>query len=529
MDFRSGSCVCGDQFIFSWRMMWTRVPKHILVAIVLFLGVASATVYMMHGGVNSPDEAANLLFITSWRSDHSLSVVVPVAQTSSYPLFPRSTSPVAGSVVPSGFVGLPIIFGSVSIIFGVAGIFYLTILLTCIAAIGWWYLMKHIFSRAVADVSVWLFLFHPAVIYYSVRGLFPNMLLVDLLVIAFASVWYAYLHRARVMIVLAGCAALGAIAVRPPEALAVIGVSAVSAVIWGNTRVRKIAGGIFIGAALIAACILVARAFNWLPGGYQFVSVDSTWSLLFPFGVHLSRVWHTAITFIVRLFSPWVIVSSAGLLWWVWDAWKHKSFDKKIAAYITVIVPISFWLFILYGSWSFSEGAPSLGSSYVRYWLLHLLFRMPFAAVLLFAIVERGKLPARACARVFVVCAVVLGLWRAYAGVDGLKWMVGEVRVSSATVQNVESRVPVDAVIAVRSWDKYFFPERAVVQPFPQDVRSFGDIKELITRGTPVFAFIATLKDSDKLWLRDNGIAASAVQAYDVHTLYELHLWNEKR
>lgn len=512
--------------------MWKRLPKQLLLGLLIFFVLTSITVYALHGSVNSPDEAANMLFAKSWRSAASLRVALPVQQANSYPLFPRSTAPSDSSVIPSGFIGLPIFFGSLSVLVGLGGVLYITILLTAIAAIGWWYLMKHVFGRAIADVSFWLFLFHPAVLYYSVRGLFPNMAMFDLIIIAFAAAWYAYLHRARSMIVLAVVAAVGAIAIRPPESLALISVAAISALVWGDARIRKIGSGIFVGALALGVVILVARALHWLPGGYGFVQLNSIAAFLFPFGVHLSRVWHTAFAFIVRLFSPWVLVSSAGLLWWLWHTWKTKSYDKTIAAYLTVVVPISFWLFIVYGSWSFSDnlkdpGAITLGSSYVRYWLPHLVFRMPFAAILLFVCVDRLKLSMRVWTRVFIIFAVLLGVWRAYTGAEGLWWLIGETRAARATVASVETVVPPNAVLAVRAWDKYFFPSRAVLQPFPQDVRTLSAAKELISRGTPVFALIDPLQETDRLWLRDNGVAAQEIATYAVSRLYQLHLWNE--
>lgn len=512
-----------------------RLPRHVLLALALCAVLTGVTIFLFHGGVNSPDEAANLLFIESWSARLELSVPIGMAQPRGYPLFPRSTSAVGERVVPTGFVGLPIFFGSIAAVLGSWSVYYITVLLTLIASLGWWYLMRQIFNRAVADISLWLFLFHPAVLYYSVRGLFPNMLLMDLVIIAVASAWFAVVRHSRALGALAVAAAILAIAVRPPEAFALCALVALATCVCGTERRVRRLGGVAFAALLCGAIVLwLAREVGVFTGGYQFISSDSLVEILFPFGIHVSRVWHTAVQFIVQLFAPWVLISSAGLAWWLWHAYRTKSFDRAVLGYLMVIVPASLWLFVLYGSWSFSDNpadpsAVTMGSSYVRYWLPHLVFRMPFAAVLVLAVIAHWKLSAKKITTGFIIVMVVLGVWRAAAGVDGLRWLIGEVTTSRATVSAVLAQTPRDAVIAVRAWDKFFFPHRAVLQPFPRDVRTFAAARELLTQGRPVFAFVETLDDTGVRWLHTNGVAATARTVYGVHTLYELMIWNGER
>lgn len=511
-----------------------KIPRHVILGLLFFAAMSCVTIFLFRGGVNSPDEAANLLFIRSWRESAALSVPIAVQQPAAYPLFPRSTVPHDQLIVPAGFVGLPVLFGSLSIAFGEWSVFYLTVVFTMIAAVGWWYLTRQIFGRAIADVSFWLFLFHPAVIYYSARGLFPNMLMMNFVVVAVAAAWYAYMSRSRMMWIFAVSAALLACAVRAPDALGMFALVCVAAAVWGDRSLRRLSLRVLGGLIACAALALVARGFGWLPGSYSFVELNSVASVLFPFGVNIARVWQTTIAFIVKLFSPWVLISTAGLLWWFWHVYKTRTFDKTIAAYLAVVIPASFWLFVMYGSWAFADNlanpnAVTLGSSYIRYWLPHLLFRMPFAAVLLFVCIEHWKLPVQKFVRGFVMAIVVLGVWRAYAGVDGLKWMIAEVNNSRTVAVEVIKRVPQSAVVAVRVWDKFIFPGRAVLQPFPRDVRTFGAVRELLDRGTPVYAFIETLKETDQLWLRDNKVAVDVVAVYGIHTLYQLSVWNSGR
>ncbi len=504
-------------------MVFKKIPQHITIALLLFILIAGFFVFRADQNVNSPDESANLTFAKSWRSDVQLFVKNSAQQTVSYPLFPRSTAASGEGVVPTGFVGVPVIFGSISFALGAWSIFYLTIFFTAIAAIGWWYLVKNIFSRSVADISVWLFLFHPAVLYYSARGLFPNMILVDLLIIAAAAGWYAFEHRAHAMMVLSAGALLSAIMVRPPEALVAAALFLAVLYVWGSPDIRKVAKKIALGVAAIAGLVLVARSRNWLPGGYKFLNSSSLFGMLFPFGIHLSRIAHAGYDFVVKLFLPLTLVSVAGM----YVAVREMKAHKKVMAYGTFFALLSAWLFALYGSWVFSDNlkdpnAVTMGVSYVRYWLPFFVLSLPFIAIALEKISMRFRI-------FFAVALIIFSVWRALFGMEGLLWVTREVVASRKTVEEVLERVPKNAVIAVRAWDKYFFPERSILQPFPRDPRTFAAARELLARKTPLFAFIETMKESDRLWMRDNGFALTAIETFGFNTLYEVHLWNEKQ
>ena len=504
------------------KVSFENFSKHLFVAIFLFVLIASVSVFRMHQNVNSPDEAANVLFVKSWKNEQRLFAKNLVSQTKSYPLFPRSTAPVGEGVVPTGFVGLPIIFGTISIALGAWSIFYLTMFFTAIAAIGFWYVIKNIFSRSIAEVSMWLFLFNPAVLYYSVRGLFPNILLVDLLIIAAGAAWYAYAERSRAMMVLSGSALVGAIIVRPPEALVAAVLFSVAMYVQGSDQTRAVAKKIVIVLGGLAALMLLARSRNWLPGGYRFLNSNSIFGMLFPFGIYFSRIAHAGYYFIAKLFLPITIFSVAG----TYFALRELRADKKVIAYIGFFGVLSAWLFALYGSWVFSDNlkdpnAVTMGVSYVRYWLPFFILSLPLAAVALEKISLRIRI-------LCVAALIIFGMWCAFFGMEGLLWVTDEVNTSHKTEQEILIHVPENAVIAVRAWDKYFFPERSVLQPFPRDPRTFAAVRELIARKTPLYAFIETMKESDRLWMRDNGFVLTEVQKFGFNTLYEVRLWNKK-
>lgn len=500
-------------------------PKQILWGGGIFFIVCSAFIFTFYRGVNSPDESANKLFAQTWSKSAELFVPVATPHPDAYPLFARSTVPTARGVAPSGFIGIPIIYGTISGLLGDWSLMYLTVFFTAVASLAWWYVCRHIFGESIAAISFWLFLFQPAVLYYSVRGLFPNMVVLDFIIIAVAAAWHWWLHRTGAMAALAVVGALAAIAVRPPEAMVLFGLCALSAAVWGDLALRRAAckagGAVVLGAIIF----FLVRFFGAVPGGYQFLQGN----LFFPFGIHLAVTFLNVSKFIVWLFAPWVIVSTTGLIWWVYQAIRHKKIDRLVLAYLTVVVPASMWLFVLYGSWQFSDNpadpsAITLGASYVRYWLPHLVFRLPFAAVLLLAATSYFHWNERRAVRIFLVCVVVAGILRAVVGADGL-WQVGrEVRTARLTVAAVLQKVPPNAVLAVRAWDKHFFAQRAVLQPFPREVRAVSAARELKERGVPVWAFIESLNKNDERWLAYHKVRAVPRELFGPHTLYEIFI-----
>lgn len=500
-------------------------PRHLLVGLALFVVLCAGIIFTMRGSVNSPDEAANILFARSWREHGTLFVPLAITSPDAYPLFPRSTMPVVGGVAPSGFVGQSVWYGSLSWVVGDWVLPYVTLLLTAVASLAWWYIARRVFGEQIAHISFWLFLFQPAVLYYTVRGMFPNMALLDLLIIAVAAAWHWWLYRSHAMGALAMCAALLAIAVRPPEALVLIFLCAVSAAVWGDRELRRAAAYVCGVVVAVSFLFLLLRAVGALPGGYPFLSATN----FFPFGIHPAAVFKNASKFIIWLFAPWVVFSTAGVLWWVYQSAKEKKWDRMVLAYFTVVVPASVWLFVLYGSWQFSDNpgdphAITLGASHVRYWLPHLVFRMPFAALLLLWIIKFLQWHEVRAVRIFLACVVALGVWRAGWGTDGWWNIQKELSTARAITAEITTRVQPNAVLAVLAWDKHFFPARTVLQPFPREVRTVHAARELLARGTPVWAFVETLRDVDFKWLAYQKIVATPRAAYGngQHTLYEL-------
>src|SRR3989339_203277 len=76
------------------------------------------------------------------------------------------------------------LYGFFVMILGPMALWYLTPLLTILAAYGWRRIVQRYTNLSIANIAFALFLLHPAVWYYSARGLMHNVLFLDLLVLA---------------------------------------------------------------------------------------------------------------------------------------------------------------------------------------------------------------------------------------------------------------------------------------------------------------------------------------------------------
>lgn len=132
----------------------------------------------------SPDETANAFFAERFAESLSLRGLSDPLLESFDRIHPRSTLVEDGALVPGSFLGLPVVYGFFVMVLGPMVLWILTPLLTILAAHGWRRLVERFTTSAVANISYLLFLLHPAVWYYSARGLMHNVLFLDLLVLA---------------------------------------------------------------------------------------------------------------------------------------------------------------------------------------------------------------------------------------------------------------------------------------------------------------------------------------------------------
>lgn len=504
----------------NWRERWP-----LIVAAAIFVVTASVLVWQTQGMVNSPDEAANLTLARAMQKTNRLFVAAPAGSTA-YPFFARSTAPVAGGVVPAGFVGLPLGYGILAKVLSGYAIFYLTIFFTVVGGLAWWFLVRRLFSARVANFAAVFWWAQPAVVYYAARGLFPNLLLIDLWLICAAAIWRGREEKKKInkiLLFVLGVGAAGlAVAVRPPETILLAAIF-LALIFWqGKKRARIFSGSAAAILLLLAAGLWWAHLQTWWPGGYKFLSTR-WWEVILPFGFHPRLIWSIIWHYPLQLFWPITVVGAGGLIYW----WRKNSELSAARFVISALGILSLWTLVAYGSWQFFDNpdiqAVTMGVSYVRYFLpLWLLLSLGLALAANF-IYEKKKWAAG----VFVILFLLFSGWRVFSGVDGYLAVRQQVRAAKQTVAAVRALLPVNAVLGVRAWDKYFWPQTAVLQPFPQEPRAVVAAADLLRHGTPVWALVRPWQEIDWRWLRDNGLRASEKKVFGDHVLYELSLWKK--
>lgn len=212
---------------------------------------------------NSPDEMSNHYFSTLFSDSGELWRFESINLYADGRMHPRSVRVVDLFLVPGGFIGMPVLFGSIAKVFGDGIIVYLTPLFSLLAVIAWGALVGAIFSAGgkpdgktmftpeglkVGLVASLLLLSNPAWWYTTARTMMPNVLFVSLLLIGAT----AYLvrpvnsvfrrkggdasSRLRILdFVIAGVCLSFAVAVRPSELPWLLMSAAVVGVIYRKT------------------------------------------------------------------------------------------------------------------------------------------------------------------------------------------------------------------------------------------------------------------------------------------------------
>jgi len=545
-------------------------PRHDrwIVAAFAILAFLGCLVLLRVGGMYvSPDETANAFFAKTFVRTGALSVFEPLNADLGDALHPRSVISIASRLVPSGFIGLPVIFGTVASFTGYWSLPFLTPLLAALALFAWYATIKKIFDREVALLSAILLAIHPAWWYYSARSFMPNVPFVALLILAAYLLVVRPSRAQRFAIVdpaLAGSLAALALFIRPSEIvwLTAASVIAVFPLLIGRrgqgwsivTTWRPIAA--FLAGLAIA--IIPLFAFNAstygspLTTGYTAVASAEAGesvapiatasqpsqtfkplqALLFPFGLSKHDVKVNMLSYGFGLFWWMTVLAVIGFPL----AFPRKSLAKEHHAarksYLAFAVVASAYLALMYGSWTFFDNPDptqvTIGNSHVRYWLPAFVLATPFVALGIRWISRRAFTDFARRAAVAVLVTLCLGLSVRVAFLspqDGIVTAANGLAESRTTRDTVLDLTERDSVIVVDRADKLFFPYRRVLYPLRDDA-TYALMPRIALR-VPLYYYGITLPQTDVDWLNADrlaklGLKIDAVHTFRIETLYRV-------
>jgi hypothetical protein len=470
---------------------------------------------------NSPDETANYVFTKQLAGGQGLALAEPLNTETSGIVRPRATVARPGEVRPVSFLGYIFIVGGLAALVGQWVIPFAIPTLSILALAALYKIWARIWGNELALMSTILAAGHAAFLYFSARGLYHNVLFIDLLIFAiFGWQQWRSTHQTQwlilTLLMVGGC-----LLVRTSE---VIWLGPL--IIWSVLRERRqfkvnniltIAAVVFSGVVLATLMAKIFGVTNFV--GYHGVSVAPGWGLsqivgqiLLPFGWNplsiLSNVWNYGIV----VFWPLTILTAVG----VWSLRRDDSskYYMLMGAIVTLV------LFVFYGSARINDSigfkAITVGNSFVRYWLPVYLLWLPVAVQGLVSLISRLPNHRQLARAVALTLLVGIGLQQAFFSYpEGLAHVIQRLAVYRSVRQQVILLTPPEAVILSDQSDKLFWPARRVITPGDRPFYTYAEVmKQLpdIADTTPTYLYATKLGGAARAELTKNKIEVGQPQ-----------------
>lgn len=496
-------------------------------------------IYGLPARYNSPDEMANAFFTSRLASGQPMSLSLGEYHgVSTDIIHPRSTKVVNNQILPTSFLGLPLLFGWLGKFVGIGAVPYLTPLFGALALLALYYFTKEIFDNRTAWVFIILTSILPAFWYYHARPFFHNALFVDLLAIllwlSLKSIkdgrWFYYL--------LTGLFFGLAVVVRSSELPWLLAASIII-LIWYRKKIKFTHLFLsLIGIILAGWPVLVTNRYwygSYFYSGYQADAVVSDAGtfitfikgILLPFGFDIQNIYLSAYNYLFNLQWWWLVMVLMGAVL-LFKSW--RAVPDLARGYLIAGLLVSVWLIVYYGSWLFYDNTnflTTLGTSYIRYWLPLLVFGLWPVSWLL------AKWWSRRWGKIVTVIIIFSFFFFSYQLVvfesqEGLRAVSKNIKKFAAVSLQVQAITPNNSVIVSGITDKFFFPERQVIVELSTE-HDFETLVQLLKQNIQVYNYRQVMT-ADNLIIEQgrlnkyNLTLNSAGLTIDDYALYEYKL-----
>ncbi len=487
---------------------------------------------------DSPDETANAYFTQRVIEGKGLRVCEPPYSIVEDAPHPRSTAIRNGCLVPGSFLGQDLFYGIFGLILGNWVVPLLSSLLTIAALVGLFDVFRRVMGKRRAVFGVVLAGVQPAFLLFASRPYYHNILFLDFLIFALASLFRAVAKNDLRWYGLSGFFVGLALSVRTSEALWVLPILLLTAIVpkWRSWK------GVFVAGAFLLLAMLPVFWANTAVFGVPWrtaytLSVDEgsgqlsdiTARLVLPFGTHPVAAMQAVNRYILGL-MPWIgLPLLFGILVAVRTIRRLSSFFRW---YTIAYLCMSGWLILYYGSWQLAEyNDPTLvflSSSYIRYWLPIFVFGTPFIVLGIEHIHAQFMAGKFAFLRTTLLLGLitVLSVNLAYAdplhGLIAVRSRVQQYKATSDAITDIVR--PADTIIA-GFHDKVFFPDRSVVVNLPENATQRRVVLHQLWQRGRLYLFQGVIDEpaiQSGALLRAEGHVLTSVKTVDEGTLYRV-------
>jgi len=589
-------------FIMKFIQVLKKIHWHywfiLLIAILFFVAVSSFNYFTQHFDSQnsnkefvkwlSPDETANYIFTKLYAQEGRLTIFEKYNLYVHDIMHPRSFRSDLGVLKPVSFLGIILIFGKIASLFSYKIIPFLTPLFASIGLFFYYLLVKELFGRFNALLSVFLLSFFPVYVYYSARSMFHNILFVVLLVVGFYFLVIINKERSKVKIcksyidikkyiitALAGLFIGLAVTVRTSELFWLAPILLL--IYFFNIRKTNIVQ-IIIFLFFVFLAFLPVIQYNQILygcpyyGGYTEMNysldnikeassklikinnslpfsrrIDLIYKIknsLFPFGIDLNKSFKMFCYYFVDMFPFLFWGGVLGLVIFFKNPFKHQ---KKHFVFLLVYLIFSYLLILYYGSWDFHDNPDhsqhTIGNSYTRYWLPIYLGAIPFASLFLEHLTKkiikifscqhntfRNKLNSKLLAPAFLVAVISLIVFNFITFVlwgsdEGLIYSVQKQNEARREFKRVMNLTENNAVIITFYHDKLFFPQRKVVVGLFNDKNMVAQYA-VLAKYLPVYYYNFTLPPEAINYLNERRLKEVGLQIEQISRInYDFTLY----
>ncbi|HAU65727.1 MAG: hypothetical protein UT30_C0007G0007 [Candidatus Uhrbacteria bacterium GW2011_GWF2_39_13] len=503
----------------------------------------------------SPDETANAYFAELFAQSASFQGPYNELADEFDRIHPRSTVNNHGQLLPGSFLGLSFLYGIISIVFGKWVFWILTPLVTIGTAYAWRKLIAQWTNEQIGAITFILFLIHPAVWYYTARGMMHNVLFLDLFILG-CWMWMVRpiarkmgdLNMTSVSLddFFAGLLFGLALFVRSSEVLWIAVLLCLSILIWWRSLVwrRLLVGlcGLFLGLGFFFVMNTLSYG-HPLTTGYtfqvfspqvlsqqQFFDMETladTVTVL-PFGFHPKVAWQHFSSYVVEMFWWLSVLVLPGFF----ILWSQKTGRWTLRWALILSLLVSVWLVLMYGSWEIHDNPDStqttMANSYVRYWLPLYVFLTPIMAATIYWVSQRGRslFSKRLITISFILLILGFNVRTVFLqGQDGLLKMRSQLQHSESIQASVLRYTSPGSVIIVDRSDKLFFPHRQVWYPL-RDEATYAAMPRLVEK-TQLYYYGITFPQADIEYLNTDrlknlGLQIELIETFQQESLYRI-------